>query len=611
MCGIVGSFAYQDSAKPPSVHSIERACEQMNNRGPDGKGTWISSDKSVIFGHRRLSIIDISDASSQPMIDEELSITYNGEIYNFEELRDDLCREGVEFRTNGDTEVLLKLFRQRGVEMLRSLRGMFAFAIYDSRKRTLFAARDHNGIKPFYYTDTRGTFSFSSSLRALLAGGLTTSEISDVARSGFLFTGTVPEPHTILTNTFCLEAGHWIMIESGKRMQIHRWSHLPDVFQAASSSFDLSAHAEALRDSVRMHMVADCPVGLFLSAGIDSTAILAMLKDTGFEGTRTITAGFDDKGSMAKDESNLAHKTAVFYGAQHLTRTTDQNEFEEDLPLFINAMEQPTIDGLNTWFVAKAAKENGLRVCLSGLGADELFGGYPSFFDVPRWRRQWAWLGDGNWRKVLFSRLALGLESVLPNLPPKALSPLAMANDTTGSWIVKRSLFQPWEIGEILGHKFASNCLTELGYEDLANKATSPKPENEAGEIMLLESGLYMRNQLLRDSDWAAMAHSIEVRVPFVDFEVQSKMATPMAQRRELGKKFLTQFHISGFPSELIDRPKSGFTLPHDQWTRGSINGLQHRYGKKRVRGHWSRRWSLEVLERYSNSLTSNVANFD
>ena len=604
MCGIAGIFSYQSTAPSPSQSELDAYCLSMAKRGPDGEGKWRSEDKRVLLGHRRLSIIDLSDASAQPMVGQGgLCITYNGEIYNYEELRDELKRKGYTFRTSGDTEVLLALYREYGQGMVHHLRGMFALAIYDPDDKTLFCARDPFGIKPYYYNDNGNTIRFASSVKALLAGGQIDTTLDEAGLVGFLMLGSVPEPRTIYRSIKALGAGQMMVVAQDARPKITTWYSLAQnlsqgmhgLTTCQSNQDDI---ANALRDSVNSHMVADTPVGLFLSAGIDSTAILGLLKDNGFKNTQAITAGFSEFKGQAQDEVGLAAQTAKFYGADHTTRMVGQAEFQDDLDGFVAAMDQPTIDGLNTWYVAKAAKEAGLKVCLSGLGADELFGGYPSFNDVPRWARRWSHLGPKEMRIKMVSALSRFVDATPIHIHPKALALAGLVDGIASAWHVRRGLFMPWELADILGPEIAAKGLKELALDQVIKDTISPDPGTDMGRIMLMEMSLYMRNQLLRDSDWASMAHSIEIRVPFVDHKLFEALAPALAAGNTPGKSVLTRIQKSGFPQNLINRPKTGFTLPIDDWTKDYSNQLTKQYGENRVRGHWSRRWALTVLQK-------------
>src|SRR5262249_38960617 len=396
MCGLNGIFAYHPAAGLPANTELLATREAMRARGPDGAGSWWSVDGRCGLAHRRLSIIDLSDRASQPMMsaDGSLVIVFNGEIYNHPELRRDLERQGAVFHTTSDTEVLLHLYARYGAEMVDHLRGMFAFAIWDAERRGLFLARDPYGIKPLYTANDGWTFRFASQVKALLAGNRLSRDAEPAGLAGFYLFGSVPEPFTLYRDIRALPAGHteWVdfagprepkpfvslaaVLAEGARRAIPQ-SEVPDLVRAA------------VLDSVRAHLVADVGVGAFLSAGVDSGALLGLMREAGQQ-IRAITLAFDEFRGTDEDESVFAGRIAQRYAMRPSMRRVSEGEFIADLPTILEAMDPPSIDGVNTWFISKAAREAGLKVALSGLGGDELLAGYESFSQLPRWRR---WLG--------------------------------------------------------------------------------------------------------------------------------------------------------------------------------------------------------------------------
>src|SRR5262245_17479537 len=392
MCGITGIYAYHYAANPVDRAELQRMRDHMTARGPDGLGEWYSQDERVGFGHRRLTIIDLSERGAQPMIsvDGKLVVTFNGEIYNYRRLRASLEALGHRFCTQTDTEVLLHLYAQKGEAMVHDLRGMFAFGLWDAEKSALLLARDPYGIKPLYYADDGWTLRFASQVKALLAGGRVSRDPEPAGWVGYCLFGSVPEPFTTYQEIRALPAGSTVWVNRVGAHQIKQYFSIADTYrraEAASSPRNdkdqqLSAR-EALLDSVRHHLVADVPVGAFLSSGIDSSALVGLMRDAGQRDIQTVTVAFEEFRGRSEDEAPIAAEIASQYGTRHTTRIVTEQEFRNDLPKILEAMDQPTIDGLNTWFVSKAARELGLTVAISGLGGDELFGGYPSFRDVP------------------------------------------------------------------------------------------------------------------------------------------------------------------------------------------------------------------------------------
>ncbi|KAB2846131.1 MAG: asparagine synthase, partial [Hyphomicrobiaceae bacterium] len=350
---------------------------------------------------------------------------------------------------------------------------------------------------------------------------------------------------------------------------------------------------DALLDSVRSHLVADVPVGAFLSAGVDSGALVGLMRDAGACEIKTATIGFAEFAGKPGDESILAAKVAARYRTTHRTRLVTKAEFEEDFDRIVAAMDQPTIDGVNTWFVSKAMREQGLKVAISGLGGDELFGGYPSFRDVPRWVRLFAVPSSvpllGKLVRSLAEPIALALGA-----NPKAAGLLELGGATCGAYLLKRGLFMPWELDRILPADVVKVGLRRLDPLNLIKRAITPRPRSAFGRVAALESSLYMRNQLLRDTDWASMAHSLEVRVPLVDSVLLQRLAPYAGNFGEAGgKQVLAEAPLQSLPTEVVNRSKTGFTTPVEAWMRAG------RLAKRQVpdpgRMPWARDWSRIV----------------
>jgi len=402
MCGIAGIVTYGDASAPADGGALARMTARMAARGPDGEGAWISPDGRAALGHRRLAIIELSPAGAQPMLDPATgnAVVFNGEIYNYRELKHELEAAGAVFRSDSDTEVLLKLYARVGEAMLERLRGMFAFAIWDARRRRLFLARDPLGIKPLYYADDGRTLRFASQVKALLAGGEIADTPSAAGMAGFLLWGHVPEPWTWLEAVKALPAGCTLTINCDAHgPTLQRYFDLRAEIVAAEQSAPPTRDAveealAAVEDSVQQHLVADVPVGAFLSAGRDSTLIATLAARHLSEPLRTITLRFDEYRGTPNDEAPIAERVAQLIGARQQTRRVRREDFDADRQRILDAMDQPSIDGVNTWFVSRAAAQSGLKVALSGLGGDELFEGYVSNTEVPRLARRlrmFAW----------------------------------------------------------------------------------------------------------------------------------------------------------------------------------------------------------------------------
>ncbi len=610
MCGINGIFAYDGSAPPVDRAELIRTREQMAARGPDSAGDWCSDDARVGFGHRRLAIIDPTPDGAQPMAtpDGRLRITFNGEIYNYRALRDELLARGVVFRTHSDTEVLLHLYRHRGPEMVTRLRGMFAFAIWDEAERTVFLARDPHGIKPLYYADCGGVFRFASQVKALLAGGAVSREIEPAGVTGFLLWGSVPDPYTLYRSIRALPAGNTLRVSAkGADLPRHYWDLTEAVTRSIAAAREIPAGTEseylraALLESVRAHMVSDVPVGAFLSAGLDSSTIVGLAREISSGPIETITLTSEEFRGSPNDEAPLAMEIARHLGVRNHLRMMSVREFEADLPAFLEAMDQPTVDGLNTWFVSKAAAETGLKVALSGLGGDELLGGYWTFRDIPGMVERWNAFPKAPALGRAFCALYAAASARITRLKPKYAGLARYGGSYGGAYLIERGVVKPWELSHLLDRDVIRIGLARLGEPIDAMDDSSASDLNGFAKVSILESSRYMRNQLLRDSDWAGMAHSLEIRVPLVDSVLTEQLAGLAATGRfQYTKSALLQTLPNGLPAGAATRPKTGFTVPLWQWLRKSATA-----------GEWKRvqflrrsntrdysRWAYTLLSR-------------
>ncbi len=596
MCGIAGIFAYRTEAPPPDPQSLGRMIDVLRPRGPDGEGRCSEADGRLLLAHRRLSIIDLSNAASQPMTsgDGRYTIVFNGEIYNYRALRAEMVSNGVSFRTESDTEVLLQLYVKFGAKMVDRLRGMFAFAVWDAPQQRLFMARDPNGIKPLYVSDDGATLRFSSQLRSLLAGGDVDTSPEPAGHVGFFTWGYVPEPYTLYRGIRMMPPGSTLWVDRTGRRQAHTWFDLSAVLGAAEPApFDRGRFAEALRDSVRAHFVSDVPVGMFLSAGLDSVTLAALATEINVSDVRCITMGFDEYRGTASDETALAGTVAKHYGLQHESRWIGRADFDIEADRLFAAMDQPSIDGLNTYFIAKSARTAGLKVALSGVGGDELFEGYPSSGEI---RRLVGVLAP--FRHV--PRLGQALRVVASPLIGGAVSQKWAGLIEYGArwgdaYILRRGMYMPWELPAVLDPEFARE-----GWNALDERARLDAAVDGLGSARLrlvaLESSWYMRNQLLRDADWAGMAHGLEIRTPLVDSTLLRAIAPMLAGVTPPGKREFAETPARQIPAALLDRPKTGFSVPVREWLRK--NGGTADASDRSYRG-WARfvydRWLKEA----------------
>jgi asparagine synthase (glutamine-hydrolysing) len=600
MCGIAGFVSVPGLAEPSALDPVRSMTARMSRRGPDAEGLW--SGKGVVLGHRRLAILDLDARANQPMVssDGRYIIVFNGEIYNFLELRRLLEIDGVAFRTTSDTEVLLALFAREGERMLPRLRGMFAFAIWDTQSRELFLARDPYGIKPLYYTRTKEGLLFASQVKALLASGLVSTEREPAGLVGFYLWGSVPEPWTLFRDVFALPAGQWLRVRSGLPESSVCWNDIRTHWQKEGCNVTVEELQErvrqAVRDSVRAHLVADVPVSVFLSGGIDSAAIAGLVFGLGAH-VEGITIGFEEFAGRHEDEVPVAAAITAHYNLRHHVRRVSQAEFEQDLPRILDAMDQPSIDGVNTWFASKAAAERGYKVVLSGIGGDELFCGYSSFRKIPHHAALGRVLASVPGARPLLRTPCAVLARLLSQ--PKFAGVPKFLGSLEGVYFLRRSLYLPTELPALLGVDLAREGLARL--DGLPPGMTSAQARDSAAAVGLLESTLYLRNQLLRDSDWASMGHSLELRTPLVDAALLETLAPYVSGfAGGAGKAMLAQSPKKPLPDRVISRPKTGFGLPMAKWFSEMTD---HRAGTDlplltAPGTPWARRWAKVVIER-------------
>ncbi len=600
MCGLAGIFAYHDAADPLDRTELRAMRERMLARGPDGAGEWFSVDGRVGLAHRRLAILDLSDRGAQPMAsaDGRFVIVFNGEIYNHPELRRELERDGAVYRSGTDTETLLHLHARMGAAMVDRLRGMYAFAIWDTLECTLFLARDPYGIKPLWYANDGWTYRFASQAKALLAGGGVSRDPEPAGLVGFQLYGHVPEPFSLHREIRALPAGHTMTVDWLGPKPPRRFHHvatvLHDAVPVGSSEREVLIR-DAVADSVRHHLLADVEVGVFLSAGVDSGAILGLVAEAADRPPRAITLAFEEFRGSAEDEAPLAATVASHYGAEHVVRTVGEAEFRADLPHILDAMDTPSIDGVNTWFVSKAAREAGLKVALSGLGGDELLAGYPSFADVPRWHRRLRPLRWVPGSAAIVSRLLPLVAPGLVRRQPKLRHLPRHGRSLEGAWLAKRALHLPEELPSILDPDLVAEGLRRLRPMLRLTATLDPDPGSDNGRVAALESCHYMRDQLLRDSDWAGMAHSLEIRTPLVDATVLERIAPCFAGLAPgEGKRTLAKAPSKPLPDAIVDRAKTGFGVPTGAWlsrlAAGGASGLA-----MSSKGEAARAWAREL----------------
>jgi asparagine synthase (glutamine-hydrolysing) len=617
MCGIAGVLHPNSETALAVIPAMNNA--QMH-RGPDDGGMeFIKADGfSVGLAHRRLAIIDVSTAGHQPMNDSDTGnwITFNGEIYNFQELRRELEKKGQAFRTGTDTEVILKGYAVWGLECVRRLRGIFAFGIWDASSKRLLLARDQLGVKPLYYWRRNDAFLFASEVRALLATGLTGAKLDYDGLRSYLAYGSVQEPFTMVQGIRSLEAGHLMVWDKGL-VSTKRYWELPRP-EMASREVSKKLYEEAahrLFDAVDSQLISDVPLGAFLSGGIDSTAIAALMQRSNKRTARTFSVVFNEE---AYDERHWSQLAAREIGTEHTELTLTADKVCHDLPRALGCFDQPSIDGLNTYFISQAVREAGLTVALSGVGGDELFGGYDGFRKPLRIDR----FHSATHQFPLFIRRMLsgalnacGLWETIR----KAADTLVTTRDP---YLLSRRLFSDRQLSRLLsGDIVFPDSWEEKAFGRLETESRLYDPINR---ISALEMQTYMLSTLLRDTDQMSMAHALEVRVPLIDpLLVEFCFTVPGSCKIENGqpKPLLTRPLGDLLPRACVHRPKRGFVLPFQLWLSGALKSemqdslagvaarestlfepgalaaLWAQYQSGRV--NWSRVWAIFVLIRW------------
>ena len=569
MCRIAG-IINRNLPEQVITDKVSLMCKALKHGGPDDKGLFYDKDACLAFGHRRLAIIDLSPRGHQPMADglKKVWITFNGEIFNYIELKQELIAKGARFSSGTDTEVILEAYLHWGVSAFAKLRGMFAFALFDYSRMLTYLVRDTTGIKPLYYAVNDGNLSFASEVKAFKASGLYTEEETGW-RIRFLAYGHIPEPYTTLKNVFSLQKGHYLV-----------WNHHTSSSQIASYSVtqpkqtitSLNTARELIQEglgaAVKRQLIADAPIGVFLSGGIDSSLLTLLANQQKEQQLKTISIYFNEKAYDEKSYQNVVLKKISGEKFGHLVR---QQDFENLFPHLLRDMDMPTTDGINTWFISRYAQHDGLKAVLSGVGADELFGGYPSFHRIKYLKylrkipatmfKAANYFGADKYRKISF-----------------------LAHDQPlADYLLLRGLFVPDDIARILDT--TTSQVNKTLFDNYSGPELNKYDEEHAAWF---ETNLYMQNQLLRDTDVMSMSHGIEVRVPFLDEDFQAmveSIAPEIRFNNNQPKKLLVDSFLEILPEQIWNRPKMGFTFPLQEWMSNNTTiSDQNLYKSKEAR---------------------------
>jgi asparagine synthase (glutamine-hydrolysing) len=638
MCGIAGIIGRLDDANRAA---LERMNNAMIHRGPDASGTWISAADvrgwGALLAHRRLSILDLSAAGNQPMVDPVTGhvVVFNGEIYNFADLRRRLLAEGQTFQSTGDTAVMLRALGLHGPSAVSWLRGMFAFACWDPGRRRLLLARDALGIKPLYVAratdpDAGWSVAFASELRALLASNLLgTLHLDPQAVASGVWNGFVVGPGTVVRGIDLLLPGRLIEFDSaGKEIRGEDFWPIPD--RAPDPTMDEDGLVAVLEEGLRLHLASDVPLAVFLSGGVDSSAMANLAQRAAQSPIHTFTLAFEEQ---ELNEGPVAKRIASAIGTQHHEIVLTEAQFVENLEAALDSLDQPTFDGLNAYYMSQAIRAAGFTVALSGTGGDELFGGYTSYRDLPvlqSWSRRAAWVPRSLQvvAAKVASRLLCRSGKTLPPQTRWAKLPemVRHGDDLLALYQLAYALFLPGFQRELLAPGFAEALVDGLPPAMRQRITAETRSRTPLSAISVMEQRLFLGERLLRDNDAASMASSLEQRVPLVDqviFETVDRLPD-WARYQPLGRKaMLRRIGLRGLDPALFERPKSGFVLPFDRWIRrglkdamdqtlrdpqaiapagldpAAVERLWRAFLEQAPGMYWSRVWSVYVFIRW------------
>jgi len=605
MCGISGIISQNGPGKDEAKNSVHAMVLHQHRRGPDGEGIWEreGGNPRVVLGHNRLAVIDLSKDGRQPMVwqkanskgqmanggEQDLIITFNGEIYNYKELKIGLEGKGYGFGTKTDTEVILALYAEYGEKSFEMLRGMFAFGLWDEGSQSLYVVRDRYGIKPLYYGHKSGVFIFASTVGAIAKSGAISLTPDLNAQIGFLMFGSVPYPYTTYKEVRSLGAGQYGVWRDGL-FSITQYYEPANFFKEnkkEEKNIDVAQRTrELLGDAVRSHLVSDAPLGVFLSGGTDSSAIATFAAQYQQKPLVTVSVDFEEQKFSERTYQDIIAKKI---GSDHRRVVVTKKDFEDSYDKIFEAMDQPSIDGVNTFFVSQAARKAGLTVVLSGLGGDEVFLGYPYFKSANVVRSMHRAPG--------MVKSMLGFGKIFGNKYGKLA--YLQERSVLGFYLSLRGLFSPNETAQLLNisEKEVWNFVSTLS--SWYSLPLSLRLDS-VNLLSLLEFKLYMHNQLLKDTDTMSMYHSLETRVPFLDHplvEYVSELPTEIKMEEGKLKSLLIRSLRGIVPDEIMDRSKMGFTFPFQEWLSQTQSKVI-RHKSFVTSPHWSRMWALEVADK-------------
>ncbi len=592
MCRIAGILSPVISIEE-NQRLVQQMCDSQRHGGPDDEGFYTDASHQLVLGHRRLALIDLSPGGHQPMSYDNgrYWITYNGELYNYKEIKAELQSAGYLFASASDTEVILASFAAWGTNAFKRFNGMFAFALWDSRDAVIYLVRDRNGIKPLYYSKTAEGLCFASEMRAF--AGVPWLQQENTNWPVYLLAyGHLPEPVTTLQQVKPLAKGSFLRyhIQSGKwDIEFFGINSYAEITR--DRDFAIGQVREGLTRAVERHLISDAAIGVFLSGGLDSSIVAILAAAFQRSGLKTLSIIFDEVKYSEKKYQDLVIENLECANWQE---TVTEKIFQQNLPGIIDAMDMPGCDGINTWFISKYARESGLKAVLSGVGGDELFGGYPSFHRINKVK----WI-----EKIPAGLLKAGRYSNSKRI--RRLSYLGL-DGVKGVYLFLRGQFVPATIAQQL------NCSEMEVWNILEDQPQLDEIQwlsqgNQAGWI---ESNLYMQNQLLRDADVMSMAHGIEIRVPLLDRDfvaMVQQISSAIKYSGQYPKQLLIDSFKKELPEETWNRPKMGFSFPFTEWMQHSefVQDTMHASGIRGMKSlqkfksgdmHWSQLMSLLLM---------------